>query len=251
MQLKDTLEAQGERLFRLRSFLPLLFLIPLSIALVQAQWLESRYGDLVDDLFDYGCLALSSLGAGIRIFVAGTVPRRTSGRNTGKGQVADELNSSGAYSVVRHPLYLANFLVFLGIVSSPGVWWLPLVGTLAYSLYYERIILAEESFLRERFGSRFLEWAQRTPAVVPSIANWRRPDLPFCLRTAVKREYQSILSALACFAVLDYLEDFVAGGRHAVEWEPDTTIPFVSAFLACLVIRFVRKRTDMLSVPGR
>ena len=34
--------------------------------------------------------------------------KNTSGRNT-HDQVADSLNTSGIYSIVRHPLYVGNF----------------------------------------------------------------------------------------------------------------------------------------------
>ena len=37
---------------------------------------------------------------------------KTSGKNTAK-QIAESLNTSGIYSVLRNPLYLANFLNWL------------------------------------------------------------------------------------------------------------------------------------------
>ncbi|MGB8874133.1 MAG: hypothetical protein WCC75_12145, partial [Desulfobaccales bacterium] len=44
----------------------------------------------------------------------GLPPRGTSGRNT-QGQVAETLNTTGIYSLVRNPLYLGNFLIWLGL----------------------------------------------------------------------------------------------------------------------------------------
>jgi len=61
-------------------------------------------------------LGVSILGETIRIFTVGYAPRNTSGRNTIAGQIADELNTSGIYSLVRHPLYLGNFFIWLGPV---------------------------------------------------------------------------------------------------------------------------------------
>jgi len=251
MQLYDLLVRQGERLFRYRSFLPFLFAIPFAAALSKAQWLETAYGDRVDDIYDWSCVAICAAGAAIRWAVAGTVPRRTSGRNTAKGQVADSLNTTGVYSVVRHPLYLGNFLMFLGVILTPGVWWLALFGSVAYWAYYERIMLAEEAFLRGRFGETFVAWAERTPAVIPALSKWIPSALSYSWRTALKREYLSVLSLLAALAALDYLEDAAAVGLSAVEWEGDTTLPFLTAFAACVVIRMLRKNTRLLSVPGR
>jgi protein-S-isoprenylcysteine O-methyltransferase Ste14 len=50
-------------------------------------------------------ILLSLAGAIIRAFTIGTTARRHFGRNTDK-QVAEQLNVTGIYSVVRHPLYL-------------------------------------------------------------------------------------------------------------------------------------------------
>src|SRR5688572_10356478 len=138
---------QGQLLFRLRSGLPLLLTPILFLALRDSQWLEATWGDAIDDVYDWICVALSVAGLAMRIAIAGTVPKRTSGRKTRKGQVADTLNITGAYSLVRHPLYVANFAIFAGFLLASGSFWFVLAGSLAYCLHYERIVLAEEDFL--------------------------------------------------------------------------------------------------------
>src|SRR5688572_21275302 len=112
MLIRDRLREQGQLLFRLRSSLPLVLTPVVFLALRDSQWFEAAYGDAIDDVYDWLCIGVSALGLVLRIAIAGSVPRRTSGRNTRKGQVADTLNTTGAYSLVRHPLYLANFAIF-------------------------------------------------------------------------------------------------------------------------------------------
>ena len=251
MALIQEFEAQGEALFRGRSYLPVLFAAPFLLALRESEWLELAYGDLVDDLFDWSCVGISLLGVAVRVYTAGTVPRRTSGRNTKKGQVADQLNTSGAYSVVRHPLYVGNFLMFFGLCLTPAVWWLALLSAVLFALFYERIMFAEERFLRERFGASFERWSDEVPAFVPNLRRFRPADLPFCWRTAVKREYLSVLALATCFLVVDYVEDLAALGQGGLEFELETTALFAVTLGACSVIRYLRKRTSYLSVAGR
>ena len=50
----------------------------------------------------------------IRIYTVGTTPAGTSGRNRDK-QIAEKLNKTGVYSIIRHPLYLGNLLIWLGV----------------------------------------------------------------------------------------------------------------------------------------
>jgi protein-S-isoprenylcysteine O-methyltransferase Ste14 len=249
MLIRDSLREQGEILFRLRSSLPLLLLPLAALALRESEWLEQRYGDAIDDWYDWLCIAVSGAGLALRVAVAGCVPKRTSGRNTRKGQVAAALNTTGLYSVVRHPLYLANGAILAGFLLATGSPWFFLAGALAGCLYYERIIFTEEEFLLRRFGASYRTWADATPALVPRLAGWQPSALPFCWRTALKREYQTFGTAIATFAVLDYAEDAVALGR--IEFEAETTYLLATTVLLFVVIRLVRTQTRWLHVPGR
>lgn len=251
MALRDELRQQGEFLFRHRSYLPSVGLVLLVLGMRESEWLEQTYGDAVDDAYDALCVGVVGLGLLLRVLVAGTVPARTSGRQTGKGQVADALNTTGAYSLVRHPLYVANAVVILGFSLMPGAVWLPFLAMALYGLYFERVMYAEEEFLRHRFGARWQRWADATPAVLPDFGRWRRPDLPFSARSALKREYLTVTSiALGC-AVVDYAEDLVALGASHVTWEAETTWTAAFVLAAAIVVRCLRKCTRVLHVAGR
>ena len=168
MSLRDAFKRQGDMLFRYRGWTFLAALALFLLALRDSDWIEARFGDAADDVYDFACLGVSLAGLAVRVLVAGTVPGRTSGRNTRKGQVATALNSTGAYSVVRHPLYFANFVIALGLALVPGSPWFAVTLVLGFALVFERIMLAEEEFLRSRFGAEFEEWAERTPAFIPA-----------------------------------------------------------------------------------
>ena len=115
MALVQSLEKEGNFLFKYRGQFPVLLFI-LAIPFIYV----TDYSTLSE--YRIGCyinlaVFLSSLGFFIRFYTIGTTPKGTSGRNT-KNQVADELNSSGIYSILRHPLYFGNFLIWLGISVS-------------------------------------------------------------------------------------------------------------------------------------
>src|SRR5688500_1805537 len=136
MTLRDEFERSGNWLFRRRSFLPLLLLAVVLPALSQLEYPEG--GNSQDLLWKALCLTIALAGLCVRIVVVGYAPNGTSGRNT-REQVAETLNTSGPYAIVRHPLYLGNYLMWLGVALFARVWWCPVIISLAFWLYYERI----------------------------------------------------------------------------------------------------------------
>lgn len=213
MPLVEQLTASGSRLFRWRSYLPLAFILP-ELYLMATVPSTSAGARALQDL---ACVAVGLLGLGIRVWTVAYVPSGTSGRST-RHQRADALNTVGAYSVVRHPLYLGNFFMGLALACFPGLWWLVLIYVLTFWLYYERIMLAEEAFLRDKFGAVFVEWAERTPAFVPDLRKYRPPGLPFSLRNVLGREYNGALALVTVMFLLDVAGVFQSEqrlGAHA------------------------------------
>jgi protein-S-isoprenylcysteine O-methyltransferase Ste14 len=248
MALREEMEKQGGFLFRWRSYLPLVILPVLFIALPESGRIAQTLGDTARNVCMGISMTISFSGLLIRCLTVGYAPQGTSGRNT-KEQKADLLNTKGMYSVVRNPLYLGNFLIALGIALFIGVWWLVLIFVLAFWLYYERIIFAEEEFLRRKFDPQFSLWAEVTPAFLPRPRKWRRPDLPFSLRTVLKREYTGFFVIAASFTFLEATVNLLAGGKldMGLEW----AMFFISGLATYLTLRTLKKKTRLLDVEGR
>jgi protein-S-isoprenylcysteine O-methyltransferase Ste14 len=242
----DELARSGNRLFRWRSYIPILFLAPLFLGLSRFTYLGGDHD--LDLLWEAVCLAVAFVGLAIRCHVAGHAPARTSGRNT-RGQVADRLNKTGMYSVVRNPLYVGNLFMWLGVGLFLHDALIVAVLVLVYWLYYERIVVAEEDFLRDRFGEEFTEWAARTPVFVPRLSGWVRPDLPFSLRTVLRREFSGAYAIIAILFAMEVLGDRVVEGRWVLE--PVWGWTFGVSTLAYLILRAVKKHTTLLAVEGR
>ena len=246
MTLEQNLRRTGRWLFRWRSYLPLLLLAITLPALSGFHYpLGSHYLDHAWDLF---CLFISFIGLGILAYAVGHVPKGTSGRNT-RGQVADVLNVSGLYSVCRNPLYLGNFFMGLGPMLFVRQYWLLLVYASLFWLYYERIIFAEEEFLRRKFGKVYEEYCRRTPVFVPRISLWRPPALPFSFRTVLKREYSGLFGLLSTFMLLETIGEYVVNQRLVVDklW----AVIFIVGAVIYIVLRTLKKHTTLLDVPGR
>ncbi len=172
MSIREEFEIVGNWLFRWRSYLPLLLLVLVIATLLSApaDMDELARDEEIIDLWaaEFVGLLISLFGLSVRALAVGYTARRTSGGNT-REQVADSLNTTGMYSVVRHPLYLGNFIIWMGLSLPLESWQFSLMVALIFVLYYERICYCEEEFLRQRFGPQFVDWAARTPAFVPRV----------------------------------------------------------------------------------
>ena len=246
MALREQFESSGGWLFRWRGYMPLAIIALIVFVMRDFHYLGNS--PHLNSLWEIGCVAVSFLGLGIRAYTIGHTPKNTSGRNA-REQRAESLNTSGIYSIVRHPLYLGGFFIYLGIVLFAHVWWLAVICVLAFWLYYERIMFAEEFYLRGKFGSAFEQWAERTPAFVPAPRLWQPPNLPFSLKNVLRREYNNFFSAVLILFVLDGLGRYFAEGR--VRLDLAWTIFLGVSFAIWIVLRTIKRNTEWLRVPGR
>jgi protein-S-isoprenylcysteine O-methyltransferase Ste14 len=244
--LKQRLVHTGNWLFRWRSYLPLIVVLMLWPAFKNFRFFMNSH--MLDELWETFCLGISFLGLAVRIYTIGYVPRNTSGRNT-RSQVADTLNTTGIYSLVRNPLYLGNFLIWMGVSLYLRHWWFTLLIGLLFVIYHERIILAEEEFLAEKFGQQFRDWASVTPAFIPQWKNWKRPNQTFCWRTALKREYLGFFGIVSTFTLMEAAGHYMVNGRFLPD--PWWIGFFGFGLLIFVAIRILRKTTKWLEVQGR
>lgn len=247
MALLEEFESTGNFLFRWRSYLPVM-LLGLFVGLMPSYYQYPGGLEKLDHLWELFCLMVGFSGLALRAFTIGYTPAGTSGRNT-KEQIADHLNTTGIYSIVRNPLYLGNFLMYLSVAMFIHVWWITSLFVLVFWLYYERIIFAEEAYLRGKFGKEYLEWSREVPPFIPRIRGYRNPDLTFSTRNVLKREYNGLVGlVLALFAMESAGEWFLH--RH-LDFDPHWIITVSLAMAIWLVLRLLKKKTRFLHVDGR
>ncbi len=246
MTLRDHFERSGNWLFRRRSHLPLLLLAVLLPAVAKTEYADGSHSE--DLVWEAICFTISLSGLAIRVFAVSHAAPSTSGRGT-LDPNADTLNTAGLYSIMRHPLYLGNYLMWLGVTLFPHLWWCPVICSLAFWLYYERIAFAEEEFLRRRFGVAWETWAARTPAFVPAFNKWRWPEQRFSFRHVLRREYSALFALVASFTFLKVVRELVQLGRFEVDrvWG----IVFTCTAVVYIVLRTLKRKTRLLHVVDR
>jgi protein-S-isoprenylcysteine O-methyltransferase Ste14 len=250
MALIEEFDKSGNWLFRWRSFLPLvLYVLAAGVIVLDID----DHMEHTSMIWMISCVAVSFVGIIVRAITIGFTPKGTSGRNTKEGQVAEQLNTSGIYSTCRHPLYLGNFFMWLGIIMYVGNWWFSIVCCLLFWLYYERIMFAEEYFLRNKFGQAYLDWSDKTPSFWPRLKNWTTAGVSFSMKNVLKREYNGFFATFLSFALLDVMKNYLEHESFEFELliQPFWFWALAGAMLVFLVLRTLKKTTKVLDVAGR
>ena len=244
MLLNESFDNVGRWLFKWRSFLPLLTVGLFLTALRRFSYpAGSHHLDLLWESISFG---VALLGLVIRIITVGNIPRGTSGRTTDTPKAA-VLNTTAMYSIIRHPLYLGNFFIWLGISMLPRSLFFSLSAILLFFLYYERIISAEEKFLLEKSGQDFMKWANVTPMIMPRFKNWRKSEIPFSWKTVFKREYTGFFAIITTFTCLEISGDLFYLGK----WQFD--LEWIVVFLVGLItyiLLLTLKKIGLLNNKG-
>lgn len=256
MALKEEFESQGNWLFRYRGVLPLIILVAGLVFFGFNVYFDGYYYSKVASSWPWYVLlslAVCIFGQVIRILTVGFTPAGTSGRNI-HGQLAEELNSTGIYSTVRHPLYVGNFFMWLGVAMLTCSIGFILIFCLAYWIYYERIMYAEEQFLTRKFGDKYTQWASRTPAFIVSFKNYVRPALPFSWKKILSKEKNGLLYMFLTFMVFDLCKVFVESHFKVGMMQTfDYVMVGLGVFsvVVYFILRALRDHTSLLNEEGR
>jgi len=76
---------------------------------------------------------------------------------------------SGLYKFIRHPGYLGQLIIFLGISISLSNWLSILFMIIPVMVGYLYRIQVEERFMLEEMGENYLDYQSRTKRIIPLI----------------------------------------------------------------------------------
>lgn len=254
MALIHSFEKSGNFLFKHRGIVPVIVFVICSPILLctNSLWIYHTLSPTSVLILSIVAILVSLCGIVVRAYTIGTTPHGTSGRNTDK-QLAKQLNTKGIYSIVRHPLYLGNYLMWLGLLIFILDWPFLVAVSLIYWLYYERIMYAEERFLEREFGQTYLDWSMKVPAFWPKFKQFEKSEIPFHFKSVLRREYPGIFAITLCFTLVDYirtaLEAYFMLCAFPIDLQfwirPSLSICLVM-FLIMMILRILKHHTKVL-----
>lgn len=134
---------------------------------------------------------IAALGQYWRIYAAGVIHKNR------------QLASTGPYSLVRHPLYLGNFLILGGFTVACGNWFVTAAVIFFFAFYYPAAIRYEDHKLEELFGEEWHAWSKNIPGMFPTSLRWQsNPNAEWDLRQSMIRNGELVYTVFEIGAAI-------------------------------------------------
>ena len=152
---------------------------------------------------------------------------------------ADKLVTSGIYSISRNPMYFGNLLILLGIGIFANSSLFVFLTVPLFIIFYSAIILAEQSFLENKFGVEYKLYKQKVNAIFPDFTKIKEAfkGQEFNLKKVIRKEYNSFYLYLGGLLLLllyqkhiSFIYFLIIGGILLVSY---------------LIIRFLKKKNRL------
>src|SRR4029079_182887 len=185
---------------------------------------------------------IAVIGQTIRIITIGLVYIVRGGRN--RRGYADDLVTTGIFSHCRNPLYVGNILILAGLGVASNSLIFMAVATPLFLFFYQAIVLAEENFLRNKFGEAFNEYCKKVNRWVPAFAGIGNTinSMEFKWKRVVIREYTSIYVWLTGAGLIIMKHFYVHDERFNLDKNLTLFVVILVALLALyLFTRYMKK----------
>jgi Putative protein-S-isoprenylcysteine methyltransferase len=145
----------------------------------------------VENDINFYALSVIAVGILIRFWAAGYIHKDK------------EVTIAGPYKLLRHPLYLGNFIEGLGFALFVNSWQLVVLYIpIFWGIYYKKMHL-EEQYLRNEFGTQYNDYQETTPRFIPKLRNLSAKDnVQFSWQNVIRnREHLNFLGIVIITAV--------------------------------------------------
>ena len=194
-------------------------------------------------------LGIAITGQVIRFLTIGLVYIIRGGQN--RKIYAQDLVTTGIFSHCRNPLYVGNIAVGIGMgVASNSVLFFSVITPLIIFIYIA-IVLAEENFLRGKFGSAYDDYANDVNRWFPKLKGIGETfgAHEFAWKRVLLKEYNSTFSGslLAIMLIMKAYYQHPAQYGSFQEKLPIFGIIIVAVSIVYLFVKFLKKTNRLVA----
>ena len=188
------------------------------------------------------------IGQLIRVMTIGLVYIIRGGKD--RRVYAEDLVTTGIFAHCRNPLYVGNILILVGLGIASNSLLFMAVFTPLFLFFWQAIVMAEENYLRNKFGEQYDAYCKRVDRWLinfKGLGNTMR-SMEFKWKRVIIREYNSTYIWMTG-AVLIVMKHFYF---HEVRFDFQENLPVFIAILILLMLlylfaRYLKKSRKLVS----
>jgi len=192
--------------------------------------------------------SVTIIGQLIRIITIGLVYIIRGGKD--RRVYAEDLVTTGIFSHCRNPLYVGNILILVGLGIASNSLLFMAVFTPLFLFFWQAIVLAEENYLRNKFGEQYNDYCKRVNRwlINPNGLGTTLGSMQFKWKRVIIREYNSTYIWMTG-AVLIVMKHFYF---HDDRFDFKKNLPtFISILILLLLLylfaRYLKKSRKLVS----
>jgi protein-S-isoprenylcysteine O-methyltransferase Ste14 len=182
--------------------------------------------------------SITIIGQLIRIATIGLVYIIRGGKD--RRVYAEELVTTGIFAHCRNPLYVGNILILVGLGIASNSLLFMAVFTPLFLFFWQAIVLAEENYLRDKFGEQYDQYCRRVSRWGLNLKGMGHTlnSMQFKWKRVIIREYNSTYIWMTG-AVLIVMKHFYF---HEERFDFDKNLPvFISILVGLLMLYFIAR----------
>jgi len=135
--------------------------------------------------------SVTIIGQLIRVMTIGLVYIIRGGKD--RRVYAEDLVTTGIFAHCRNPLYVGNILILVGLGIASNSFLFMAAFTPLFLFFWQAIVLAEENYLRNKFGEQYNDYCKRVNRwlINPNGLATTLGSMEFKWKRVIIREYNS------------------------------------------------------------
>ena len=192
--------------------------------------------------------SVTIIGQLIRVMTIGLVYIIRGGKD--RRVYAEDLVTTGIFAHCRNPLYVGNILILVGLGIASNSLLFMAIFTPLFLVFWQAIVLAEENYLRNKFGEQYNDYCKRVNRWLINFNGIGKTlrSMQFKWKRVIIREYNATYIWMTG-AVLIVMKHFYF---HKDQFDFRKNLPvFISILILLLVLylfaRYLKKSRKLVS----
>jgi protein-S-isoprenylcysteine O-methyltransferase Ste14 len=182
--------------------------------------------------------SVTIIGQLVRIITIGLVYIIRGGKD--RRVYAEDLVTTGIFSHCRNPLYVGNILILTGLGIASNSLLFIAVFTPIFLFFWQAIVIAEENYLRSKFGEQYDQYCKKTNRWLINFKGLGKTmrSMHFKWKRVIIREYNSTYIWMTG-ATLIVMKHFYI---HKEQFDFNKNLPTFIAILVLLLLLYLFAR---------